>query len=103
MQFRSERIRAFGQSNPALRLAVTALEDFQYDQLHSQVSYDPQGKLLLVLRLQGRNPALEGGRPVNFTINLEEDVPSLLTSLQLSGRVNEAIQRRVQQRLQPRH
>ncbi|MNF35446.1 hypothetical protein D3C84_163150 [compost metagenome] len=103
LQFRSERIRAFGQSNPALRLAVTALEDFQYDQLHSQVSYDPQGKLLLVLRLQGRNPALEGGRPVNFTITLEENVPALLTSLQLSGRVNEAIQRRVQQRLQPRH
>ncbi|WP_455232518.1 intermembrane phospholipid transport protein YdbH family protein [Geopseudomonas aromaticivorans] len=103
LRFHSERIRAFGQSNPALRLATLALEDFHYDQLESQVSYDPQGKLLLVLRLHGRNPALEGGRPVNFTINLEEDVPSLLTSLQLSGRVNEAIQRRVQQRLQPRH
>ena len=102
LQFRSERIRAFGQSNPALQLATLALEDFHYDQLHSQVSYDPQGKLLLVLRVHGRNPALEGGRPVNFTINLEEDVPSLLTSLQLGGRVNEAIQRRVQQRLQPR-
>lgn len=103
LRFHSERIRAFGQSNPALQLATLALEDFHYDQLHSQVSYDPQGKLLLALRLHGRNPALEGGRPVNFTINLEEDVPSLLTSLQLSGRVNEAIQRRVQQRLQPRN
>ncbi|HEY6612419.1 MAG TPA: YdbH domain-containing protein, partial [Pseudomonas sp.] len=103
LQFHSERIRAFGQSNPALQLATLALEDFHYDQLNGQVSYDPQGKLLLVLRLHGRNPALEGGRPVNFTINLEEDVPSLLTSLQLGGRVNEAIQRRVQQRLQPRN
>ena len=103
LQFHSERIRAFGESNPALQLATLALEDFHYDQLHSQVSYDPQGKLLLALQLHGRNPALEGGRPVNFTINLEEDVPSLLTSLQLSGRVNEAIQRRVQQRLQPRN
>ncbi len=103
LQLHSERIRTFGQSNPALQLAVTALEDFQYDLLHSQVSYDPQGQLLLALRLHGRNPALEGGRPVNLTINLEENVPSLLTSLQLSGRVNEAIQRRVQQRLQPRN
>lgn len=103
LQLRSERIRAFGQSNPALQLATLALEDFHYDQLQGQVSYDPQGKLLLVLRLHGRNPALEGGRPVNFTINLEEDVPSLLTSLQLGGRVNEAIQRRVQQRLQQRN
>lgn len=103
LQLRSARIRTFGQSNPALQLAITALEDFQYDLLHSQVSYDPQGKLLLALRLHGRNPSLEGGRPVNLTINLEENVPSLLTSLQLSGRVNEAIQRRVQQRLQPRN
>lgn len=102
LQLHSERIRAFGQSNPALQLATRALEDFHYDQLDGRLDYDPQGKLLLALRLHGRNPALEGGRPVNFTINLEEDVPSLLTSLQLGGRVNEAIQRRVQQGLPPR-
>ncbi|MBV2134835.1 YdbH domain-containing protein [Pseudomonas sp. MAP12] len=103
LQLRSERIRAFGRDNPALQLATTALEDFRYDRLESQVDYAAQGTLRLALRLQGRNPALEGGRPVNFTINLEENVPALLTSLQLSGRVNDAIQRRVQQRLQPRH
>lgn len=102
LQLRSERIRAFGQGNPALRLATTALEDFRYDRLEGQVDYAPQGKLLLALRISGSNPALEGGRPVNFTINLEENVPALLTSLQLSGRVNEAIQRRVQQHLQRR-
>jgi len=41
----------------------------------------------------------EGGRPINFSINLEEDIPALLTSLQLSDRVSETIQRRVQERL----
>lgn len=102
LRLRSERIRAFARSNPALQLATTALEDFRYDRLESEVSYAPRGQLLLGLRLHGHNPALEGGRPVNLTINLEENVPSLLTSLQLSGRVNEAIQRRVQQRLPPR-
>lgn len=102
LQLRSERIRAFARSNPALRLATTALEDFRYDRLDSRVDYAPTGRLLLTLQLSGRNPALDGGRPVNFTINLEENVPALLTSLQLSGRVNEAIQRRVQQRLQRR-
>lgn len=102
LQLHSERISAFGRSNPALQLATTALEDFRYDRLESDVSYDPQGQLLLALRLHGSNPALEGGRPVNLTINLEENLPSLLTSLQLGGRVNEAIQRRVQQGLPPR-
>ncbi|HYQ37399.1 MAG TPA: YdbH domain-containing protein, partial [Pseudomonas sp.] len=103
LQLRSPRIRAFGQRNPALRLATGALEDFRYDRLECGVSYAPQGQLLLAMHLHGHNPALEGGRPVNLTVNLEENVPSLLTSLQLSGRVNEAIQRRVQQRLPPRH
>lgn len=102
LQLRSERIRAFARSNPALQLATTALEDFRYDRLDSEVSYSPRGQLLLALRLHGHNPALEGGRAVNLSVNLEENLPSLLTSLQLSGRVNEAIQRRVQQRLQPR-
>lgn len=102
LQVRSERIRAYGQRNPALRLVTLALEDFRYDRLDTQVDYAPTGELHLVLHLSGSNPALERGRPVNFTINLEENVPALLTSLQLSGRVNEAIQRRVQQSLQPR-
>lgn len=102
LHVRSERIRAYGQRNPALRLVTLALEDFRYDRLDTQVDYAPSGELHLVLHLSGSNPALERGRPVNFTINLEENVPALLTSLQLSGRVNEAIQRRVQQSLQPR-
>lgn len=102
LRLRSERIRAYSQSNPALALVTTALEDFRYDRLESRVDYAAQGQLLLALRLSGHNPELEGGRTVNFTINLEENVPALLTSLQLSGRVNEAIQRRVQQKLQRR-
>ena len=102
LQVRSERIRAYGQRNPALRLVTLALEDFRYDRLDSQVDYAPTGELHVLLHLSGNNPALERGRQVNLTINLEENVPALLTSLQLSGRVNEAIQRRVQQSLQRR-
>jgi hypothetical protein len=99
LQFRSARIQALGQSNQAMRLVTEALDDFHYDLLTSDVRYTSDGTLTLGLRLHGRNPALEGGRPVNFSINLEEDIPALLTSLQLSDRVSETIQRRVQQRL----
>lgn len=99
LQFRSPQIQALGQSNPAMRLVTEALDDFHYDLLASDVRYSSDGTLLLGLRLHGRNPALEGGRPINFSINLEEDIPALLTSLQLSDRVNETIQRRVQERL----
>ncbi len=100
LRFRSPKIEALGQSNPAMKLVTEALHDFHYDLLSSDVRYDERGKLNLGLRLNGRNPALEGGRPINFSINLEEDIPALLTSLQLSDRVSETIQRRVQERLQ---
>lgn len=99
LQFRSAKIQALGQSNPAMRLVTEALDDFHYDLLASDVQYAADGTLDLGLKLHGRNPALEGGRPINFSINLEEDIPALLTSLQLSDRVSETIQRRVQERL----
>lgn len=99
LQFRSAKLQALGQSNPAMRLVTEALDDFHYDVLASDVDYSAEGKLDLGLKLHGRNPALEGGRPINFSINLEEDIPALLTSLQLSDRVSETIQRRVQERL----
>jgi len=100
LRFRSPKIEALSRANPAMRIVAEALHDFHYDLLSSDVRYDERGKLNLGLRLNGRNPALEGGRPINFAINLEEDIPALLTSLQLSDRVSETIQRRVQERLQ---
>ena len=100
LRFHSPKIIALAQANPAMKLVADALEDFRYELLSSAVSYDEAGKLMLNLRLNGRNPDLERGRPFNFNINLEEDIPALLTSLQLSGRVSETIQRRVQERLQ---
>ncbi|OBY58136.1 YdbH domain-containing protein [Pseudomonas sp. AU12215] len=99
LQFRSEKICSLGQSNPAMQLVATAIDDFRYDKLSSRVDYDESGKLLLALSLSGRNPALEQGRPINLNVNLEENVPKLLTSLQLSDRVSDTIRKRVQERL----
>jgi hypothetical protein len=101
--FHSERIRALGRSNPAMQLVAQSLEDFRFTALSSQVNYDRQGKLLLAMRLEGRNPAIEQGRPIHFNINLEEDIPTLLASLQLTDKVNEIIKQRVQQRMLERN
>ena len=103
LQLRAEGIRALGSSNPTLQLVAQSLEDFHFTTLRSQVDYDPQGKLLLTMRLEGQNPAIEQGRPIHFNINLEEDIPSLLASLQLTDKVNEIIRRRVQQRILERN
>lgn len=99
LQFRSPKIQSLGQSNPAMQLVATAIDDFRYDKLSSRVDYDESGKLLLALSLSGRNPELEQGRPINLNVNLEENVPKLLTSLQLSDRVSDTIRKRVQDRL----
>jgi len=99
LQFRSEQIRALARANPAMKLVTEALEDFHFGLLSSELGYDEQGKLLMDLRLEGRNPGLEKGRPIHFNINLEEDIPALLTSLQLTDRVSERIRQRVQQSL----
>ena len=79
---------------------VQALDDFQFDQLDSDLSYDEEGKLLLALHLSGRNPAIEDGRLINLNIKLEENIPALLTSLQLSDRVSETIRERVRERVE---
>lgn len=100
LQFNSPKITALGRSNPAMQLVADALADFRYDLLSSGVDYDAQGTLRLALRLEGRNPDIERGRPINFSINLEEDIPALLTSLQLTGRVSERVRERVQQHME---
>ncbi|WP_042553188.1 intermembrane phospholipid transport protein YdbH family protein, partial [Pseudomonas fulva] len=103
LQFSSEKIKALGRSNPAMQLVTQSLEDFNFTTLNSSVDYDQHGKLRLAMRLEGQNPAIENGRPIHFNINLEEDIPNLLASLQLTDRVNEIITRRVQQRMLQRN
>ena len=103
LQFHSERIRALGRSNPAMQLVTQSLEDFRFTTLSSQVNYDQQGKLTLAMRLEGQNPAIEQGRPIHFNINLEEDIPTLLASLQLTDKVSDIIKQRVQQRMLERN
>ena len=103
LQFHSERIRALGRSNPAMQLVTQSLEDFRFTTLSSQVNYDQQGKLALAMRLEGQNPAIEQGRPIHFNINLEEDIPTLLASLQLTDKVSDIIRQRVQQRMLERN
>jgi len=99
LQFDSERIRALAHSDPTLQLVTQSLEDFHFTTLNSQVNYNQQGRLSLAMRLEGQNPAIEQGRPIHFNINLQEDIPSLLASLQLTDKVSDVIQQRVQQRI----
>jgi len=70
--------------NPGLDLAFRALEEFHYQTLHSQVEYQPDGKLNAVVSLLGKNPKLFNGREIQFNVTVEENVPALLKSIRLA-------------------
>jgi hypothetical protein len=99
LQYRTDKLREMGRANPGMRELALALDDFRYTVLASDLDYGSDGVLILGLRLEGSNPDLQGGRPVHLNVRLEEDIPALLASLQLSGQVSDIIQKRVQERL----
>lgn len=102
LRFQSEQIRALGKANPGMQLVADALDDFHFKVLNSGLDYEPSGKLLFNIQLEGENPAVEKGRPIHLNLNLEEDLPALLASIQLGNHVSETIQERIRKRLQNR-
>ena len=102
LSYHSDAAANFAKSNPALGLALNALEDFRYDSLTAKVNYRPNGEMVLALSIVGHNPDFENGRQINLNINVEENVKTLLQSLQLAGDLTDKIDERVQQRLKPR-
>lgn len=99
LQYRSARATDMAAGSGGMKIITDALDDFHYTLLSSEVSYDTDGKLLLGVRLEGNNPAVEAGRPINFNINLEEDLPVMIFSLQLTNQLNEIIKKRVQEKM----
>lgn len=97
--YQSEKALAMAASNQGMKIVMQALRNFHFSVLSAGVSYSKEGQLLLALKLEGNNPDFEKGRAVNFSINLEENLPAMITSLQLSGQVSDLVKKRVQQRL----
>ncbi|GGY62345.1 intermembrane phospholipid transport protein YdbH family protein [Marinobacter zhanjiangensis] len=100
LQLPADKLGGMAQSNQAMALVARAMENFHYRLLESGINYAEDGTLLLDLKLRGSSPGVDSDRPVVLNINLQEDIPALLTSLQLSGRVNDAVTERVRERFQ---
>ena len=82
-------------ATPGLALAIKALRNFEYRQMDVDVKLVPAGDLDLLVKLQGHSPDVEEGRPINFNLNVSENLPALIESLQAS----DTFSKRVQQRL----
>lgn len=99
LQYQPAAKSSIGKSNQSMQLVLDVLDDFHYTLLQSSVSIGANQKLNLGLTLKGKNPNIERGRAVNLNINLEEDLPSLITSMQITNQVSETIKRRVQEKI----
>lgn len=102
LQLPAERLRDFAQDNKAMGMVTQAMRNFHYSELESRIDYGQDGTLNLGLHLEGHNPNVQDGHPIVLNINLEENIPALLTSLQLSGRVNETVTKKVRELIRKR-
>jgi hypothetical protein len=73
-----------------------ALQDFHYGSMNIYPEYSPDGSLKMRLEVRGNNPQVEQGRPINFNINLEQNLLKLRESLRYVDGLNDEIDEKVQ-------
>jgi hypothetical protein len=80
--------------NDTLGLATRALSNLEYESLSSNVSYSKNGDLVLKMRIKGINPDLDPLQPVILNLNVDNNIPQLLRSLQASRDIENIIKSR---------
>ncbi len=85
-----------GGGNAALDFVNEALSNYQYDLMETTVEYQPSGELDLGVRLQGLNPDMNNGQRINLNLNINDNIPALLQSLQSGRSIAEAVERALQ-------
>lgn len=85
---------ALTQTNQALGIAFDALRNMRYEQLGIELDYQPDGEALLKTHLKGHNPSWNKGQPIDFTINIEENIPKLLQALQFTDKLTKTLEKR---------
>ncbi|WP_193165894.1 intermembrane phospholipid transport protein YdbH family protein [Microbulbifer hainanensis] len=83
-------------SNPSLKLVAGALEDYNYRELSGTVEYPPSGDMQMALKLVGRSNSVAADRDLIINLNLENNVPDTLRSLQASRDLTEALEKKLQ-------
>lgn len=87
-----------GANNQRLELVYQALEHYEFNLFEADVDYLDSGELELAIRMQGISPGLNDGQRINLNLNISDDIPALLQSLQAARNVSDAIQARLEAR-----
>lgn len=73
-----------------MEMVFKALQDFQYSALNAKIEYKTDGWMNLALSLKGKSDLLGEGRPVEFNLNLNENIKDLFKSMALVNKYSRA-------------
>lgn len=80
-----------------LDIAIKALGNFHFDTLSSEVTYETAGDLKLAVRIEGTNPESDPLQPVIVNLELENNIPQMLRSMQGTRKVEDIVRQRAAQ------
>ena len=86
---------AAARQGSQLALVLDVLEDFRFEELSMDLDGDTRGDLDLGVHLKGSNPNFEGGRSVEFNLNLEARLADLVRTGLTAYRLPDKIQERL--------
>ena len=78
-----------------LGVVTRTLRNFEFDSLSSAVEYSEDGDLVLKMRLEGINPDVDPTQPVILNLNIENNVPQMLRSLQATRSIEDVLEQRL--------
>ena len=89
---------AADSGNAAVDFVNTTLSNYRYDVLDASVDYHTDGELALAVQMQGVNPDHNPQQRINLNLNISDNIPSLLRSLQAGRSITDAIEANLQAR-----
>ncbi|MDD2463162.1 MAG: YdbH domain-containing protein [Desulfobulbus sp.] len=90
------------QSSALTAYALAALENLHYQNLAAQVDYQSEGTLAVALQIKGNNPTLDNGRAVQLNLKTEQNLLSLLKSVQYSQSLSSELGRKLMKVTKPK-
>ncbi len=81
--------------NSTVAPVLAALENYHYDVFQLEADYLDDGELQLAMIFRGSNPHVQQGRPIHLNLNVTDNIPALLKSLQSGRRIAESVEKKM--------
>ena len=95
IRYRGGAADAVVDDGSQLGIVTRMLRNFEFESLTSAVNYTEAGDLRLTMRLKGINPDVDPTQPVILNLNVENNVPQMLRSLQATRSIEEVLEERL--------